>query len=96
MEEYYKSQDVEWRRKKNEIRFIFAGKSLRETQAAGELKMQGGDVIEARHGKHDSNVISIPLCFPRLLWYISPALSRMRAHTCARMEYGVVDQHINQ
>jgi hypothetical protein len=83
MEEYYKSQDVEWRRKKNEIRFIFAGKSLRETQAAGELKMQGGDVIEARHGKHDSNVISIPLCFPRLLWYIYHLHCLACAHTLA-------------
>jgi hypothetical protein len=109
MEEYCKSQGVEWGDKRHEIRFIFAGKSLREeirfifagkslreTQTAGELKMQGGDVIEARHGTHDANVISIPPCFPHLLWYISRALSHERAHTCTRMEYGVVDQHSNQ
>jgi hypothetical protein len=63
MEEYCKSQGVEWGGKKHKIRFIFAGKSVRETQTAGELKMQGGDVIEARHGTHDSNVISIPPCY---------------------------------
>lgn len=61
MEGYCKSQGVQWRRKKHEIRFIFAGKSLRESQTAGELQMQSGDVIEARHGTHDANVGSIPL-----------------------------------
>ncbi len=57
-----------WEDCKHKIRFIFAGKTLRETQTAGELKMQGGDVIEARLGTRDSNVCSIPPCFPRLLW----------------------------
>jgi hypothetical protein len=63
MEWYCNSKGVEWAQKKHEIRFTFAGKSLRETQIAGELKMQGGDVIEARHGTHDANVGSIPPCY---------------------------------
>jgi hypothetical protein len=90
MEEYCKSQGVEWRHKRHEIRFIFAGKSVRETQTAGELKMQGGDVIEARHGTHDANVGSIPPCYSGIYH------ERCLACACARMEYGVVDQHSNQ
>jgi hypothetical protein len=91
MEEYCKSQGVEWAQKKHEIRFIFAGKSLRKTQIVGQLQMEGGDVIEARHGTHDSNS-SAP--FPVFcLFYCIDHL-----HCLARVHPGVVDgsTHRNQ
>jgi hypothetical protein len=80
MEKYYMSQSVK-EAEQSQMFFVFEGRSLRKMQTADELKMQDGDVIEARYGAcFKSHQLCVSLLIERVA--LSPVtLSRASTST---------------